>query len=383
MKIIKVWAKFQTNLKYHDHYLSEVMQEQGIETFFLSSDKAVKEWLPFMENKVILAGNDEYKGSKILRLKSKEFMGKVFITDIKSLYKIINKTDFDIIHFFGLGNPITFLILLLLVFKKKSPLVVANDHTNPTDTKNGLIASTYHKTNRFLFLILGGNIKRIYVPNIGSKNLIQNRYNISSDNLIKIIPLGYDASIFKYKKDNKNTENKLVIGFAGKIIKEKRIEILINAVHCFPKNSIKCIIVGINKDSLTDYQENIIALAESKDRDIEFKPFISDNEMLANFYNYIDIAIYPGSISITTIEANGCGTPIILYKSIDGLEDRVEENRGILFETKEELLIGIKYYLNAKEKSNINFNQIAKNTCKHSWKEISKAYINDYNFFLK
>lgn len=34
MKVLKIWATFQTELKYHDHYLADEMKKNAIETTF-------------------------------------------------------------------------------------------------------------------------------------------------------------------------------------------------------------------------------------------------------------------------------------------------------------------------------------------------------------
>lgn len=116
---------------------------------------------------------------------------------------------------------------------------------------------------------------------------------------------------------------------------------------------------------------------------MNFKPLIKDPVKLAEYYNYIDVAVFPGSISITTLEATGCGTPIILFESIEGLEDRVENDRGILFKEKRELMDAIKFYKNKKQKKSIDNKVIEQNSHKFSWKELSKIYLDLYKKEMK
>jgi glycosyltransferase involved in cell wall biosynthesis len=91
------------------------------------------------------------------------------------------------------------------------------------------------------------------------------------------------------------------------------------------------------------------------------------------------LAIYPGGVSITTIEASGCGTPIIIYKSISGLEERVQFGRGKLFETKNELENYINYYYDLYLDNNIDNENISLKTKENfSWEMVSKEYYKLY-----
>ncbi len=380
MKIIKTWKTFQTEMKYHDHYLSEQMQKEGIMTTFLSSDQVEDDYLPFLENKNIAAGEDDYKGSRIIRLKSFNFMKKEFVVEIKKMYNILSNSDFDVLHIYGIGNPISFFALLMVKIGNKDILVVANDHSNPDWASQSVVGRMYYGVNKILFRLLGNRIKMIITPGSATYNYIKNHYSIPDDRM-QIIPLGYDADIFTYHENKKNKSNKLIIGFAGKIIEQKNIELLIDTLKELNDNDIECNIVGLN-EQVSSYQKNLLLYAEKNGVTIDFKPLIKDPIKLAEFYNYIDIAVFPGSISITTIEANGCGTPIVLYESIDGLEDRVEGDRGFLFKTKDQLKEHIKKYKKLKQDRAIPNIKIAQQTEKVSWFKISKEYIDIYNRLL-
>lgn len=376
MKILKIWPSFQIELKYHDHYLSEIMQDYDIETTFLSSDKIDREFLPFLDNKMIKAGEDSYRGSKIIRLKSIEFMRKPFITEIRKMHQILCKKDYDLVHIFGVGNPITLLSLVVLKICKKKLPVIINDHSNP-DLKNmSLAGKIYYRTNIFLFSLLKDQVKLIITPNQASHNFIRKHYNVKKEKM-KIVPLGYDAEVFIYDQNTKNRSNKLVIGFAGKIFPGKKLETLIDVLVEINDANISCEIVGMNQVE-TEYQQSLRKYAKSKNINISFKPLIKDPQELAKFYNYIDLAVFPGSISITTLEANGCGTPVILYESIEGLEDRVEGERGFLFTKKGELKKYILYYQQMKQDSLIPNFKIEEQSQQYSWQELSKVYMKIY-----
>lgn len=332
MKILKIWTTFQTELKYHDHYLADEMKKEGIETVFLSSDKVNKEYLPFLNKQSICAGEDRYNGLKVIRLKSFEFMGKQFIFEVRKMYKEIKNGDYDVIHIFGISNPISVLCLFLVKFSGRKIRIYFNDHSNPELKSQSLVGRIYYKFNIYMFNLFKKNISKVFTPNIASYKLIKNRYNLSDDK-IDIIPLGYDSSVFYYS-GKKNIEKKLILGFAGKLLSNKKIELLIEVLSEIDDIAIVCEVVGLY-DEPSEYQKSLINYAKEKNVSMNFKPLIKDPVKLAEYYNYIDVAVFPGSISITTLEATGCGTPIILFESIEGLEDRVENDRGILLKKRE------------------------------------------------
>lgn len=381
MKILKVWSSFQTELKYHDHYLSDIMREAGIETTFLSSDKVDEVFLSFLDCKKMKAGEDSYNGSKIIRLKSIEFMKKPFILDIKRMYQEICNKQYKLIHIFGIGNPITILTLFILKLCKKELPVIINDHSNPNLKNMSLIGTMYYKINIFLFSKLSNQVDLIITPNLASNNFIREHYSLKQEQIM-IIPLGYDAKIFTYDKKIKNKSNKLLIGFAGKIVPGKKLELLIDVISEINDDTISCEIVGMNQ-SETKYQQGLREYAKDKNVNISFKPLIKDSQKLAQFYNYIDIAVFPGSISITTLEANGCGIPVIICNSIEGLEDRVEGERGFLFNTKTELKKYILYYLQMKKENLIKNQLISEQSQKYSWRTISTIYLEKYNRLIE
>ncbi len=376
MKILKVWPSWQEEIKYHDHYLADEMYKKGIETTFLVPDKMEKFLHNFVKQTHFPAGESYYNNSKVIRLKSIDLMNKFIPTELRKLYKTVN-SGFDVIHIFGISNTITFMVLFSLLFNKQKPLVVINDHGHPDDDRKDLPSKIYYGVFKYLFKSFLPMIKKIYVPNTTTYNYLKKRYDVNGNNF-EIIPLGYNSEIYNFK-DNKNTDTRLIIGFAGKIEPLKKIEKLLKILKYFDKSEVLCIIVGISSKQLTDYQNNLIELSKKLDlQNIEFKPFLNTSKDLAIFYNYIDIAVFPGGISITTTEASGCGTPIILYNSMEGIEDRVEGQRGILFDTEEELREYISHYIELKKKKLIANEEIEKETHKYSWEELSEVYLKKY-----
>ncbi len=377
LKILRVLETHQIELKYLEHYLTDEFKKQGIETDFLTSTKTPEILEQFLKTTSFESGIYADNNSKVIRLKSVSFYNKQIIVDFRQLLNLVRNSGYDIIHMHGIGNFITFSVLFSTFFMKKKPIIVINDHSNPSLKSLGMPAKIFYAINRFLFNVTKEQIDQLITVNQASSDFLRSHYKINQGK-IEIIPLGYDADIFKYISEKRNNDKEiLTLGFAGKINEAKNIELLIDVV--LELDNVKCKIVGLNEGTLSEYQNKLLKFENDK---INFQPLIKDRQKLAEFYNEIDVAVFPGSISITTIEATGCGTPVILYRSMNGLEDRVTNSRGVLFGSKEELHVAIQSFIVKKKNAIIDHEKIAKNTMQYSWKIIAEKYLEVYQELL-
>jgi glycosyltransferase involved in cell wall biosynthesis len=358
------------------------MQKMGNKTFFFASDGIEPAWKPFLKNQQFDTDRiEDWNGIQIKRFKSKSIANKPFIKKPLNFISAIRDLKPDIIHILGISYPVNQLALLASLFIKKTPVFV-NEHGITKESKLGLLAKFFY-WHAYIFYQLFGRkkIKAFIAPNEESKAFIIDRYGVAPEK-IHIIPLGFDENIFSLQAGMRNQEkDKLVLGFAGKINADKRVDRLLKALaHSSSKENILCKIAGFNESNIAIKNE-LESFAKEHQLNVEFLPFLNSEE-LAAFYNLIDVAVYPGSISITTIEANACGTPILLNNSIQGLEDRVADGRGFLFTTEEELRDKIEFYWMQKRTAQINHPAIANYTSKYSWRKISQEYLNLYYQYL-
>ncbi|MGK0389593.1 MAG: glycosyltransferase involved in cell wall biosynthesis [Maribacter sp.] len=379
MKILRVYPYFQTEFRYLEHYLTDELSKKGYKTTFITSDKINPHWKKFTSNiNEYSKSYYENDGYGIHRIKSTLLLDKPFPRDLKRIKKIIEDEKFDVIHFSGIAGFFTYIILnICLKSSNKAPIFI-NDHSNPAVKSSSIVGKSYYRLNAFVFSFFKPYIAKIISPNNGSALLLKSRYNLDSGSQA-IIPLGYDRSIFRLKPHKKNVEQELIIGFAGKLEPRKKLEKVLEAISLSKLVSYKLIIVGAMEND--DYTSGLKVIANKYNTNVELLPLISDRDALADFYNYIDVAIYPGSISITTVEATACGTPVIIYKSMPGLEYRVENGRGHLFDTIEELAeIIVQYSIN---KTVIDSSKIAQATMKFSWENIAMKYNDLYLHHLE
>jgi glycosyltransferase involved in cell wall biosynthesis len=377
MKIARIYSNFQTDLKYSEHYLARELEKKGHKTTFITSDKYLKTWEPYLKKKKGI-GYYQYEDFDVFRLKSALVFEKTIIFNLKKLRNLILKSNFDILHLYGLGTFTTMIVLwTCFLYRKHNLPIIISDHTDTrTHSREGILAQLYYFVfTAQLFFLKSQIFKVVSFSDVGV-NVLSKRFKLPK-NRFEIIPLGYDQDTYKFDASLKNKSVKFVMGYAGKITPSKRVDFLIETLNELEiKNNCKLIVVGMNKED--SYCQSLLTLAQKVDLEIEFRPF-ANSESLAKFYNHIDLAVYPGGVSITTIEASGSGTPIIIYKSIEGLEERVKFERGKLFETKEELKSHLLYYYELNHKNEIKNDLISLKTKENfSWEKVSKNYYKLY-----
>lgn len=376
MKIGRVYATFQTDFLYTEHYLARELKADGYETVFITSDKYLGSWKKYLKS-YDKAGEYSFGDYSVHRLESYFPGGKAIYKSPSKLKKLILESNFDVLHLYGLGTFSTLMVLVIAFFNKsKMPPIVLSDHTDTrTHSREGLSAELYYKFFAILLKVLSKPIHKIVTFNQVGIDVLTKRMSIARERF-EVIPLGYDQENYKWRPELKNKEEKLVIGYAGKIDEKKRVDFLINTLNeTNLVDQVKLVIVGVRDDA---YGNMLKDIASKGKLEVEFRPFATSSE-LAEFYNYIDLAVYPGGISITTIEASGSGVPVVIYKSIADLESRVENGRGKLFDTKDELIQCLNYFCEQYKQNQIDNEQIAEVTQKtSSWRHIKSIYLNLY-----
>jgi glycosyltransferase involved in cell wall biosynthesis len=214
--------------------------------------------------------------------------------------------------------------------------------------------------------------------------------------LIKIIPLGADTNLFKpdpqlraqKRKTLKVKDQEILLVYAGKITRNKNVDLLIELIHNLQPqfNQLKALIIG---------QGDPQYLAEIKTKLIQYQitdkiiwqNFISNRDLPA-FFNAADFGIWPGNPSNVIHEALASGLPLIInnHPSITPLiknqhlhinQKRVNTNGFILDQQNLKLLTEKVIFLIQNPEIRIQMGQISrdqalKNFC---WQKIAQEFL--------
>ncbi|MGA2489269.1 MAG: glycosyltransferase [Anaerolineales bacterium] len=123
---------------------------------------------------------------------------------------------------------------------------------------------------------------------------------------------------------------KTVFFFVGRVDREKRLDVLLRAMRLLTREDIQLVIAGKGA-----WKNNLIALAEQLElgTKVHFTGFLPQAD-LPSLLNSIDIFAMPSEaelLSISTLQAMGCGRPVLAANAV-ALPELVSEGvNGLLF----------------------------------------------------
>ena len=182
--------------------------------------------------------------------------------------------------------------------------------------------------------------KIIFVDNDTKLKLLGNRIHKK----VEVIPNGVDLAYYKPEKSNflfnvfNISQNNLLIGYIGSIVKRKGVNYLIEAFGEIKPfyNSVKLIIIGTYLTKYKDYYNHIKEMIRkyNLEKDIYFTGAIKN---VKDAMNCLDIIVLPSldeRCSRTLLECMACAKPIIAT-NVGGNPEIIKDGfNGILIEAE-------------------------------------------------
>ena len=184
-----------------------------------------------------------------------------------------------------------------------------------------------------------------------------------------VIPNGID---FNYISKISPSDKKSDIIFAGRLIKEKNVDILIKAVSYVKEKipDIKCCIIGDGPER-GKLEKLVQELAMQNN--VEFKGFMKDYNDLISYMKSSKVFVLPSTregFGIVVIEANACGLPVVVvnHKMNAASELIVNNKNGIISDfSKEDIAENIINMIDKRKKMQ---NECIQNSKKYDWNKI-------------
>jgi len=133
------------------------------------------------------------------------------------------------------------------------------------------------------------------------------------------------------------SEHDFVIMFTGRIIREKGVKELIQAINLLEDRSIALLIIGSSNfgtKTNTAYEQEIKSLIEESDKKIKFTGYIHNSE-LYKYHQISDIAAAPSmcedAAPLVPIEAMASGLPLIITRT-GGMPEYAPEGTALIVE---------------------------------------------------
>lgn len=391
MKIVHIMNWYMPNMGYQENFLPSEQKKLGHDVEIITSNIAPS-FMDTVIDRKYEVGIFEDNGIKIHRLPTIEFKWTYDLI-IKGLKEKIAELKPDIVQSHGFYYIPT--IESILYSKKLGYKLFIDDHSNSiyfnsSTLKRKLYLKSYFFLIRNFYKLYENRVSYWMPVNIDSENILKSKLNIDN-NKMSIFPLGANTELFKkstnLKKIGKKklgiNEDDLLIITTGKLNNQKKIELLIKAFANMHSERTKLLILGSGS---TEYIEKIINLVKTLKikHKVIFKDFVPNNE-LPLYYNTADIGIWPGSCSITIIEALATGLSIIIPKEELAYKILFENDAAIGFEkgnisSLSKKISKLKNDKEYREYLSQNGLKLVQNSL--SWEKIAKDHIDLYQKYL-
>lgn len=301
---------------------------------------------------------------------------------LEKAVEICNMIDFDIIH---AHDWVVAFAAKTLKYSHKIPLV-STIHATEHGRNNGL----YNDMQRYISSVewlLAYESWKVICNSQYMKNEVNYVFQVPDDKLV-VINNGVEVNKFEgIEKDynfrrNYAMDNEKIIFFVGRLVQEKGVQILIDAI---PKiiqyyNDIKVVIAG--KGPQLDYLKHK-AYSMGIAHNVYFTGYLNDED-LKKLYKCADIAVFPslyepfGIVALEGMVANApvvvtdtCGLGEIVEHGIDGMKAYTGNANSLA-----DCIIEILY--NPKSADRMRVNALKKVKALYNWEKISKETLQVY-----
>jgi glycosyltransferase involved in cell wall biosynthesis len=302
-----------------------------------------------------------------------------FTSAICAFRKIFFK-DFDVL--FIPNCYLSFLTVISKIKNKKSVVIY-------TDIYPEFIRKVKKEGLKFLALLIVGKIfskitDKVVIPSVNEIKIgkligIPESKIHMIRNPVDTTCIRFDPTQRKKIRNMFKLNDRVVIGYVGKLIKYYRVDKVIKAIALLPskkRNKIIFLLVGEGPE-----RERLKKLAKRlhvKVKDVGFIP----HEEIYKFYSAMDLFIYPiDAIGIKLNEVMCVGIPVIISRGI-AEEIIIDGENGILVEAPEPEFFAkkIEYFMNLKK---TQIKKIRENMRKYAMKNISaKSVIKMYESLI-
>ena len=335
-----------------------------------------------------------YKNTSIKYIKSSKLEIKLY----NLLYRLIRKVFKKKLNFSSLYYLKSYTIL-----KKYNYDYIVVEGGDYLELKK--IVDYFGKKNIYLHihhqLIPNIELDAIFDNIIGTSNFVNKEWerNSSNKNLHKYVVYNCVNENYFNKKISNNERRTIreklgfekddfIVIYCGRIIKEKGVKELVQAVNLIENKKIKLLIVGSINFALEctdEYLRSIESFVKKSDNKIKFTGYIA-NEEVFKYYQTADVQVIPSiceeAAGLVSIEGMLSGLPLIVTKS-GGLNEYVSDECSIKISKEKNLVVHIKEAIEKLYNDKNMYNNMKLAGLKRSnYFKMNKYYEDILNIFL-
>ena len=326
---------FQPQLGYQETFLAKEHMKMGHEVFVVTSNRY--DPLIYSSNKTLLerriheAGFFVEDGINVWRLKTLfELPYEIWMRGLEKKLSEL-KPDIVIVH------RIVKLESVRIAWLKKRRgnfKLIYDDHMS-FDNSTSILRILYPLFRWTFSRLIQGSADALVAVNDAAKDFMVKRYGIPPE-LITVIPLGADDELFRFDEVARQqvrsqlnlNESDVVFIYTGKIVPQKRLPLLIEAVTLLKSHdNLRVLLVGSGPTNHIEVIKQDIRNAKL-DNNFIWHDAVPNRE-LYKFYSASDVAVWPREASISQREAMACSLPIIISEA-SMVTDLVNYENGLI-----------------------------------------------------
>jgi glycosyltransferase involved in cell wall biosynthesis len=343
MRIVHVIDHYQPLMGYQETYLAREQAKQGHQVTVVTSDRLAT---VAGNDRKVAAGRETVDGVDVIRLPIRFELptGAAYVW-MTGLHETIASLQPDAVHCHGV---LGFTAVRVARLKRKHGFrLVYDSHMAPFNVYSAGQTSLKGRLQRLLYPALGrlespwvlrqaDTIAAIGEP---ERDFVRDLFGRRCPH-VPIVRLGADSDHFSFRADDRAAlretygwdDRDVVLGHAGTIRRSKSIDALIRAAAALSLagHQVRVFVVGRIDDAHRSELQAEVERLGIEDR-VVFREFVSVDD-LPGYLSAMDIAVWPGDISNTAIEAMAVGLPVVAARTAY-TESVVERHgAGVLFQ---------------------------------------------------
>ena len=247
----------------------------------------------------------------------------------------------DVVHCHVMFDLTAVLIALMKPFLKYRLIYCSHTSYINTDSQGSFWRRfTYWVFSRTCGKIIVSQSNQMVAVGENESTMLTENFNVNTNN-VSIVRLGASDKHFQINNEQRTSARKslgyndpkhTVVLHVGGIVPEKRLQDLLRAVELarHKNDTLQVLITGGGDQSYLQFLNNLARELHIQDITKINAKYITKKELLQH-YAASDIGVWPGAISISTIEAMASGLPLIVRSNDTYTEFLTSNKNGYTF----------------------------------------------------
>lgn len=313
----------------------------------------------------------------------------------KEIKDILKQEKIDVVHLFAPYSPLGF-PALQAAKKLRLPVYATHNFQAENITKSLPLKMKYENLNNGLYKTFNKSLDQCDIVQCATKFAKKLYRSTGGKANVVVLSNGIDIKKFKSrdnpeirklrKKLAKNNEK--IILYAGRLMKEKNIKVLIKAFNLYAKKNPEAKLVIVGK-GVEEKRLKRLAKKLEINKKVIFTGFVKE-QTLPKIYSAADLFVLPSLVelqSLVTLEAMASSLPVIVAKSeLSAAPGLVKKGKnGFLFKPDSPQGLAKKIHLILKDKKRMESfgGESRKIAEQHDINKIIKELVKNYKKLIK